>query len=69
MTNSWILLTSIVLVLAVVLELVWQYRISAAKRWLAVLDDYAEREIARTGRRHAPGKAQAESGRGQVLQP
>ncbi len=69
MINSWILVTSFVLVFAVVLELVWQYRISAAKRWLAVLDDYAEREIARTRRRHAPREAQADSGRGQVLQP
>jgi hypothetical protein len=45
------LLPAGVVALTVLLGLVWQHRVSAARRWKAVLDAYAEREIARDRRR------------------
>ena len=46
MENNWtLLLVFAVLALAAILGMVRQYRASAAKRWRAVLDAYAEREI------------------------
>jgi hypothetical protein len=50
--GSWrVLLPAIVLALTMFLGLLWQSRVRAALRWNAVLNDYAEREIARARRR------------------
>jgi hypothetical protein len=47
------LLPAGVVALTVLLGFVWQYRVRTARRWKAVLDSYAEREIARARRREA----------------
>jgi hypothetical protein len=47
------LLVAAALALMAVLGVVWQSRASAARRWNAALDAYAEREIARARGRHA----------------
>jgi hypothetical protein len=50
--GSWrVLLPAVVLALTMFLGLLWQSRVRAALRWNAVLNDYAEREIARARRR------------------
>jgi hypothetical protein len=56
------LLPAGVVALTMLLGFVWQYRVRAARRWKAVLDAYAEREIARDRRREArPITVEAES--------
>jgi hypothetical protein len=52
MANDWVgPLAAAVLALAVVLGIVWRFRGRAARRLRAVLDAYAEREVARAGGR------------------
>jgi hypothetical protein len=48
-----VLLASALVAFVAALGLVWQYRIHAARRWSAVLNAYAEREMARSRLRHA----------------
>ena len=48
------LLASAVLLLAVLIATVWLVRARAARRWTAVVNAYADREIARAAERHAP---------------
>jgi hypothetical protein len=53
--GSWrVLLPAVVLALTMFLGFLWQSRVRAAMRWNAVLNDYAEREIARARRRRVP---------------
>jgi len=63
------LLPAVVVALTVLLGLVWQNRFRAARRWKAVLDAYAEREIARDrGREVLPITIEAASGLSASLQ-
>jgi lysophospholipase L1-like esterase len=51
--NWQALLPAALLALAAVLGIVWLARARAARRWNAAVDAYAEREIARSRRKHA----------------
>jgi len=48
------LVSSVALVLAVVAGMVWLRRACAARRWAAMLNAFADREIARAARGKAP---------------
>jgi hypothetical protein len=48
-----VLLASTLVAFVAMLGLVWQYRRQAARRWSAVVNAYAEQEMARSRLRHA----------------
>ena len=48
------LLAGVVLAATVLSGIIWQYRVHAARQWRALMDAYAEREMAQTRRRDAP---------------
>jgi hypothetical protein len=52
---------------AAVLGVVWQTRARAARRWKALLDAYAQREIARQRPREIPNKVRTLPTSGNVL--
>src|SRR5262249_62059163 len=67
--GSWqALLPAAVLALAAALGLVWLARVRAARRWNAAVDAYAEREIARSLRRHAAKRGRSVSAPRGILQ-
>ncbi len=50
MENFWVALAVAAMVLAGTFGIAWRFRVRAMKRWLTVLDTFADREIAREQR-------------------
>jgi hypothetical protein len=67
--GSWqALLPAAILALTAVLGIVWLARARAARRWNAAVDAYAEREIARSLRKHAAKRGRSVSAPRGILQ-